>query len=58
MKPWYTSKTVWVNALSFIAAVLALMVAEPALVDYSKYSVLALAFVNILLRVVTSEKIQ
>lgn len=58
MKPWYTSKTVWINGLSFIAAVLALLIHEPAFADYSKYSVLALSLVNICLRVITSEKLQ
>lgn len=58
MKPWYTSKTIWVNLLSFAAAVLALVVSDPTFTDYSKYSVLALALVNICLRVITREKLQ
>jgi hypothetical protein len=57
MKKWYTSKTLWFNALSFVAAVLALMSADPAFQHLAPYTVLALAFVNILLRVITSEKI-
>jgi len=58
MKPWYESKTLWVNGLSFIAAVLALVVVDPAFADYSKYSTLALAFINICLRVITREPIR
>ena len=57
MKKWYTSKTLWFNALSFVAAVFALMSADPAFQHLAPYTVLALAFVNILLRVITSEKI-
>ena len=46
MKKWYTSKTLWVNAFSFVAAVLALMVADPAFQHLAPYTVVALAFVN------------
>lgn len=58
MKPWYTSKTLWVNALSFIAAVLSLVISEPTFAVYSQYSVMALALVNIMLRVITTDKLQ
>lgn len=53
-KPWYTSKTLWVNFLALIASFLQLkygIVFEPALQG------VALTLINILLRVVTKEEI-
>jgi hypothetical protein len=57
MKPWYKSRTLWFNALSGVAALL-LTASEQQLfgVSGSTYA-MAIAFVNVALRFVTSDPI-
>ncbi|MEM4720573.1 MAG: hypothetical protein QXT73_00750 [Candidatus Methanomethylicaceae archaeon] len=53
-KPWYTSKTLWVNFLALIASFLQLkygIVFEPALQG------VVLTLINIVLRIITREEV-
>lgn len=55
-KPWYLSKTVFVNALTAIATVMAQM-ADVLPPEWAPKIVTALAVVNLILRVVTTQPI-
>ena len=50
-KPWYTSKTLWVNAIAFVA--LALQSFGTGFVIGAEEQLGILAVVNLLLRIVT-----
>lgn len=54
-KPWYLSKTIWVNGLTFAATVAALFGVDLGLDDATKATIATgvLALVNVVLRVVT-----
>lgn len=56
-KPWYQSKTIWLNAVTFAAGMLAVIQVTPNLLPDSAtpWIVLALAGCNLLLRLVTGE---
>lgn len=54
-KPWYVSKTVWVNLLVFALSLLAAVSGE-AWVNF-EYVTIATAVVNVLLRFITSDPI-
>ena len=54
-KPWYLSKTVWVNLLIFVLSLLAALGSEPSI--NFEYVTIATAVVNVLLRFVTSDPI-
>lgn len=58
MKPWYKSKTVWINVLSLVAMVLATVAQWPEMNEIAPQIVYALAIVNVLLRFVTSESVR
>ena len=58
MKPWYKSKTVWINVLSLVAMVLATVAQWPEMNEIAPQIVYALAIVNVLLRFVTSESLR
>lgn len=58
MKPWYTSKTLWVNALTLTVLVLGTLADRPELTAYAPTIATALAVVNVVLRFVTSEKLR
>ena len=58
MKPWYKSKTVWINVLSLVAMVLATVAQWPEMTEIAPQRVYALAIVNVLLRFVTSESLR
>jgi len=58
MKPWYKSKTVWINVLSLVAMILATVMAWPEMQDMAPQIAYALAIVNVLLRFVTSESVR
>lgn len=54
-KPWYVSKTVWVNLLVFVLSLLAAVSGEPG-VNF-EYVTIATAVVNVILRFITSDPI-
>lgn len=58
-KKWYESKTVWLNAVTFIAGLLALIQVTPDLLpaDYTPWIVLALSVCNLALRLITGTPI-
>lgn len=59
MKPWYQSRTIWVNVLSLIIALAALFAGDTLGLppDVVKYATIVLAVANVVLRTVTSEAI-
>lgn len=57
MKPWYESKTIWVNVLTLVGVVITSVTAWPELQQYGAQLATALAVVNVLLRLITSEGI-
>jgi hypothetical protein len=58
-KPVWESKTLWVNVLTAVAMIIAAAVAQPDLIpaEAMRYVVFALAAVNIILRLVTSQPV-
>lgn len=54
-KPWYTSKTVWVNLLIFVLSLLSALGSEPSI--NFEYVTIATTVVNVALRFVTSDPI-
>ena len=57
-KPWYTSKTVWINALTLTALIISTIMQWPDLQQYSTYLTYALAIVNLVLRFITTTKLE
>jgi len=59
MKAFWDSKTVWINGLTSVAAIVGLVVQQNGLLPtaWIGYAVLALAIVNLILRFVTGEPI-
>jgi hypothetical protein len=57
MKPWYESKTLWVNVVALLAVVIASLAQWPELATYAPQLATALAIVNMMLRFMTSEGI-
>ncbi len=58
MKPWYKSKTIWVNGIAFAAAILSGMASDPAFAAYVPQIMMALSVVNIGLRIITKDPIE
>lgn len=58
MKRWYRSKTVWINALTLAAMILATVAAWPEVQEIAPQIAYTLAIVNVLLRFVSSESIR
>lgn len=58
-KPWYASKTLWVNLLTLIAAVAGAFGIDVGLDDETKATIVAgaLAVVNVVLRLVTEKPV-
>lgn len=54
-KPWYLSKTIWVNALALAGSVLIAVGFDPG--RWAEISVTVLAVVNLALRLYTGEPI-
>ena len=54
-KPWYTSKTLWVNAIAFVALVVQSF--GTGFVIGAEEQVGILAVINILLRIITKQPI-
>ena len=57
MKPWYKSRTLWLNALTLLAVVIVSVTAWPELQRYGAQMATALAVVNMLLRFMTTQAI-
>jgi hypothetical protein len=57
MKPWYESKTIWINALTVAVVLITSMTSWPQMQAYGAQLATALAVVNVLLRLITSEAI-
>lgn len=55
MKPWYTSKTLWVNLLAVIGSII--IGTQVTTETWAEISVGLLALVNVILRLVTGEQI-
>lgn len=56
-KPWYTSKTLWVNALTLIVMVLGTVAQWPEFSAYTGQIAGALAIVNMALRFLTDRPV-
>ena len=57
MKPWWESKTIWVNVLTLLGVIITSVTAWPELQKYGAQLATALAVVNVMLRMITSEGI-
>lgn len=61
MKPWYYSKTMWVNILTVVAALLAYLAGPdfpvPLTDEVLKGAVAVLGVINVVLRLVTSGRL-
>lgn len=58
MKKWYQSKTVWINVLSLIAAITAALMSDSAMSDYIPIIIIINTTTNILLRFMSSDKLE
>ena len=58
MKKWYESKTVWINILTLLAAITASLMSETALSDYIPIIIILNTTINILLRFMSSDKLE
>jgi hypothetical protein len=58
MKRWYESKTIWTNVLIFVVLFLGYLVDDPLYAQYAVQINMVIAVANILLRLITTEKIQ
>jgi hypothetical protein len=57
-KPWYKSRTVWINVLTLLTLIMSTVVSWPELSEYSMYIAYALTIINIILRFITEVKIK
>lgn len=57
-KRWYQSKTIWINALTLAAAIVAALQHEPALQEYAALIISIQTIINILLRFMSTDKLQ
>jgi len=60
MKPWYLSKTIWINLLTLLAGLLGYLLGHDVVQDYPTMISILVAVqgaINILLRIVTSQSI-
>jgi hypothetical protein len=58
MKRWYESKTIWTNVLIFIILFLGYLGNDALFTQYAAQINMVIAAANILLRLITTEKIQ
>jgi hypothetical protein len=56
-KPWYTSKTLWVNALTLLVMILGTVAQWPEFSAYAAQIAGAVSVVNILLRFLTDRPV-
>ena len=57
-KPWYQSKTVWINTLTLAALISSTIMQWPDLQQYATYLTYALAIVNLVLRFITNTQLE
>ena len=55
MKPWYYSKTVWVNIISMLMLAIGTMMGWPELSDWTVQFTMGINVLNLALRLVTYE---
>lgn len=55
-KPWYTSKTLWLNLITILVASLTLAAQMPELRQFAPWLLLIVGVCNIVLRVLFTEK--
>jgi len=58
MKRWYESKTIWTNVLIFVVLFLGYLGNDALFTQYAAQINMVIAAANILLRLITTEKIQ
>jgi len=58
MKKWYQSKTVWINILTLGALITASLMSEQSLSDYAPIIIILNTTINILLRFMSSHKLE
>ena len=58
MKPWYTSKTIIVNALTLIAMILGTVAQWPEMQEHAVQILYAVTIVNVVLRFMTKESLR
>ena len=58
MKPWFLSKTIWFNLASIIILVIQYFIDNQMFPDYVKWEILAIAVINMILRLIMSETLQ
>jgi hypothetical protein len=56
-KPWWESKTLWINALTLLVMVLGTVAQWPELADYAPQIAGAVAVINMLLRFITNRPV-
>jgi hypothetical protein len=57
MKPWYESKTIWVNALLLIGSVCLALLNEPAMKEYAPVIIIINTIINVILRIMTTKEV-
>lgn len=55
MKPWYRSRTIWINSLTVAIALVAVLQGSPLFARYSEALLLVNALMNVGLRFVTTQ---
>jgi uncharacterized membrane protein len=58
VKPWYESKTLWVNIISLVVVVIGTMAGWQEMKDYAPELLGAVNVLNLVLRLVTYEAVQ
>jgi hypothetical protein len=57
MKPWYESKTIWVNVLLLVASVCLALLNEPMMHEYAPIIVIINTTINVILRIMTTNAV-
>lgn len=57
MKPWYTSKTIWVNFLLLVGSVCLALLNEPAMHEYAPIIIIINTTINVILRIMTTDAV-
>jgi hypothetical protein len=57
MKPWYESKTIWINALLLIAAICMALLNETAMQEYAPIIIIINTTINVILRIMTTKEV-
>jgi len=57
MKPWYESKTIWVNALLLIGSIAMALLDEPTMHEYAPIIIIINTTINVILRIMTTKEV-